>query len=159
MRVPFHRGICTVKRARPARHGFVLPAVLLALLLIAALIAGAFRATTEETRMSAAAAERQRALVAAESALEMTVGALAAGSDVPPNVSETTFRRIEGLAVPTIAYVTRLDSSVYWIVAASGGDTGSGITRRIGVLVKATKAGGDSIAIDRISERAWSEVF
>ena len=138
----------------------MLPAVLLALLLIAALIAGVFSATTEEKRIGTAAAERQTALVTAESAIELTITALASPGDGLISVGETRYRQIEGLDAPAVVYITRLDSSLYWLVADAGGtSSSSGIARRIGVLVRATNASEHSITIDRISERAWSELF
>ena len=144
----------------PRPEGFALPAVLLALLLIAALIAGAFSATTEETRMGAATASRHTALVTAESAIEIAIGALSPLADDPIGVGETRNRRIEGLDAPAIVYITRLDSSLYWLVADAGGTSpNSGMARRIGVVVRAENGPGHSITIDRISERAWSELF
>ncbi len=142
------------------RNGFALPAVLLALLLIAALIAGVFSGTTEETRMGTAAAARQTALIAAESAIEIGITTLASSADEPIAVGETRQRRIEGLDAPTVVYITRLDSSLYWLVADAGSSSpNSGVMRRIGVVVRAKNGSGDSITVDRISERAWSELF
>ena len=144
----------------PGRDGFALPTVLLALLLIAALIAGVFSGATEETRMGAAAGDRQTALVTAESAIEIAITALSAPGDDPIGVSETKSRQIEGLDAPAIVYITRLDSSLYWLVAAAGSASPNlGIARRIGVLARATNGSEHSIIIDRISERAWSELF
>jgi Tfp pilus assembly protein PilX len=140
--------------------GFALPAAVLAVLLIAALIAGAFSATTEETRMGAAAAERQLALVSAESAIESTITELTALSADSIGVGDTRSWPVHGLGAPAVAYVTRLDSSLYWIVADAGDDSrSSGIARRVGVLVRATTGPGNSIAIERVPERAWSELF
>ena len=142
------------------RDGFALPAVLLALLLIAALIAGVFNGTTEETRIGTAGAARQTALIAAESAVEIGITTLASWVDEPIVVGETRQRRIEGLDAPTVVYITRLDSSLYWLVADAGSTTpNSGVTRRIGVVVRAKNGSGNSIIVDRISERAWSELF
>lgn len=140
--------------------GFAVPAALLAVLLIAALIAGAFSATTEETRIGAAAADRQTALTSAESAIEIAIRALTAAGDDSMAVGETKDHPIAGLGVPTLVYVTRLDSSLYWLVADAGtASPTSGVARRIGVVVRATKPSGHSIAIDRIPERGWSELF
>jgi Tfp pilus assembly protein PilX len=142
------------------RDGFALPAVLLALLLIAALIAGAFSATTEETRMGVAAARRLTALFAAESAIELTLATLSSSPDDPTGVGETSSRQVDGLGAPAVVYVTRLDSSLYWLVAdADGLSPNSGVSRRIGVLARVTNAASHSIAIDRVPERAWSELF
>jgi len=142
------------------RSGFALPAALLAVLLIAALIAGAFGAVTEETRMGAAAADRQHALLSGETALEVVISAQSASQGDSIAVGETRSRQVGGLEVPVVVYTTRLDSSHYWLVADAG-DTasGSGIARRIGLVVRATNRPSGSMTIDRIAERAWSELF
>lgn len=138
----------------------MLPTVLLALLLIAALIAGAFSGTTEETRMGAAAAHRQAALMTAESAIELAITSLSSSANAQIGVGETRSQQIEGLAGPAIVYITRLDSSLYWLVAdAASASPNSGVARRVGVVVRAKSGSEDSITIDRISERAWSELF
>ena len=145
---------------RPGPSGFAIPAALLAMLVIAALIAGVFGATTEETRIGAAAADRQTALVSAESAIEVAIAALSASADDTIEVGETRSRPIDELDVPTFIYVTRLDSSLYWIVADAGAvSSTSGVARRIGVIVRATKGSGEAITVDRIPERGWSELF
>jgi Tfp pilus assembly protein PilX len=129
-------------------------------LLIAALIAGAFSATTEETRIGVAAADRQTALVSAESAIEVAIATLSGSADYSISVGETSHRRIDGLDVPAVVYITRLDSSLYWLVADAGAIAhNSGIARRIGVVVRATSGSSHSITIDRIRERGWSELF
>ena len=143
-----------------SRDGFALPTVLLALLLIAALIAGAFSGTTEETQMGRAAADRQTALIAAESAIETAITSLSSSANEPVAVGETRSQQIQGLDAPVIVYITRLDSSLYWLVADAGSASPNwGVARRIGVVVRAKKGSEDSITIDRISERAWSELF
>ena len=144
----------------PGPDGFAIPAALLAVLLIAALIAGVFGATTEETRIGAAAAERQRALVTAESAIEIAVAALSASPHDSMEVGETRSRQIDELDVPAVVHLTRLDSVRYWLVADAGAfSPNSGVARRIGVLVRATKVSADSIRVDRIPERGWAELF
>jgi hypothetical protein len=128
--------------------------------MIAALIAGAFSAATEETRMGAGVAAREVALVTAESAIEITIVALSSPAIDTIAVGETLSRPIEGLDAPVVVYITRLDSSLYWLVAAAGSTSpNSGIARRIGVVVRAGNGPGNSIIIGRISERAWSELF
>ncbi len=130
------------------------------MLLIAALIAGVFGATTEETRIGAAAADRQMALVSAESAIEIAITALSAPPHDSMEVGETRSRQIDELDVPALVYVTRLDSALYWLVAEAGAvSPNSGVARRIGVLVRSKKGSADSIIVDRIPERAWSELF
>jgi Tfp pilus assembly protein PilX len=153
-------GPFAVTTQRPARVGFALPAAMLMILLIAALVAGVFSAITEETRVGVAAAERQLALLSAESAVELTITSLSPVGRDSIGIGETRSGPVGGLAAPTMVYVTRLDSSRYWVVADAGSASpNSGIARRVGVVVRAATAADGSMAIDRISERAWSELF
>jgi hypothetical protein len=85
---------------------------------------------------------------------------LSAPANEPLAVGETRSRQIQGLDAQVIVYITRLDSSLYWLVADAGSTSpNSGVARRIGVVVRAKNGSADSITIDRISERAWSELF
>ena len=145
---------------RQGRDGLALPAALLMVLLIAALVAGAFSAITEETRIGAATIDRHLAMVGAESAVELSIAALPSSLDGSIGVGETISRPVDGLEVPVAVHVTRLDSSLYWLVADAGiTSANSGIARRIGVVVRATNRPDRSMTIDRIPERAWSELF
>jgi len=142
------------------REGFALAAALFAVVLIAGLVAVVFFGTIEETRMGSALAERRGALDAAESAIELTVSDFAPSFGKPVGIGGTESRRVDGLSVPVIVYITRLDSSLYWLVAeARGVSPGSGVGRRIGVVVRSAADTNHSIAIDRISERGWSDLF
>jgi hypothetical protein len=135
-------------------------AALLALLLIAALIAAAFNATTEETRIGAASADRQHALLSAECAIEIVFLSQTASNADSIAIAETRSRQVDGLGVPVVVYVTRLDSSLYWVVADAGSaSVASGVARRIGVLARVRNDSTGSITIDRIQERGWSELF
>jgi type IV pilus assembly PilX-like protein len=149
------------ERSRPGRRdGFALAAALLALLLISALVTAVFFAATEETKIGAASARRQLALSAAESAVEMTIAGWNIDSAAPIGMSGTRATAIEGFEVPVAVRVTRLDSTLYWIVAdAADSLSGFGVSRRIGVVVRVLIATDRSITIDRISERPWSELF
>jgi hypothetical protein len=146
---------------RPGRRdGFALAAALLALLLISALVTAVFFAATEETRIGVASSRRQFALSAAESAVEMTIAGWNMDPATPIGVSGTRATTIEEFEVPVVVHVTRLDSTLYWIVAdAADSSSRSGVSRRIGVAVRVLIAPDHSITIDRISERSWSELF
>ena len=147
-------------RKNPRRDGLALPMVLLAMLVVAALIAGAFNAATEEARMGVAAAGRQTALLSAESAIEVTIGTFSTTANDPMTVGETRDRSLEGLGAQVVVHVTRLDSALYWIVADAGDPfPGSGIARRIGVVVRTKGGSADSITLDRIRAHGWSELF
>lgn len=155
---PFAQGSHLLLGGR--RPGFALAAALLALLLISALVTAVFFAATEETRIGGASARRQLALSAAESAVEMTIAGWNPDWAHPVGVSGTRVTAIEGFAVPVDVHVTRLDSTLYWIVAdAADSSSGFGVSRRIGVAVRVLMAPDHSVTIDRISERSWSELF
>src|SRR3954468_18600551 len=103
-----------------AREGFVLASALLALLLIAALVAGVFFASTEATRMGVAAADRQLALFAAESAVEgAMVSWSSAGSRVVA-IGQTLTTTEHASVMPVSVYLTRIDSVLFWIVVDAG---------------------------------------
>ena len=142
------------------REGFVLALVLLALLLIAALVSGVFFAATEETRISAASAERQLALSAAESAIEMSIAGWRTDARRPVDIGTSRSSPLDGLGVPVTMRITRLDSTLYSINAdIRGREPGAAVTRRIEVIVSVRIAADSSIRIDRIPERSWSELF
>lgn len=142
------------------RKGFALAAALLAVMLIGALVGVVLFAATEETRIGSVIAGRETALRAAESALELTIAGLGASSGDTAGIIGTKSRRLDGLGAPVTVYITRLDSSLFWLVADAGGEISrSGVRRRIGVVVKTSPGADRSITIDRISDRAWSELF
>ncbi|HCU11353.1 MAG TPA: hypothetical protein DGB72_04420 [Gemmatimonadetes bacterium] len=142
------------------RNGFALAAALLALLLIAALVTGVFFAATEETHVGAASAERQLTLSAAESAIELTIAGWSRESIGSIDIGVTRTAAVGELGVPVVVHITRLDSTLYWIIAdATAPSNGSRVSRRIGVVVRVPARADHSITIDRISERSWSELF
>jgi hypothetical protein len=142
------------------RDGFALVAALLAIVLIGALVAGAMFATTEETRVGAAGGARDVALISAESAIASLVSEASVTRPedvgVPGVVSQTTM--MSGRSVTL--YVTRLDSTIYWVVAEAAADPSrSRARRRIGLLVTTQPRPDGTMSISPISERAWSELF
>jgi hypothetical protein len=142
------------------RKGFALAAALLVLLLVSALVTGVFVAATEETKVGIAGVERHLAFVAAESAIEITIATFRADTTAPFGLAGAKTIPIGDMDLPVVVYITRLDSTLYWIVADAGGSpVEARASRRIGVLVRAIAAQDHSIIIDRISERWWSELF
>jgi Tfp pilus assembly protein PilX len=142
-----------------ARRGFALVAALLTLMLIAALVASVFFAAMEETSIGASSAAKELALVTAESAIESR---LAAGLDAgaPIGVAGAHSSTVNGFGMPVNVTVTRLDSTIYWIVAEAGSlSSQSTAARRIGVIVGVRVASDHSITIDRSHERWWWELF
>lgn len=130
------------------------------MILISALLASVFFAVTEETRSGAAIERRDRALAAAESAI--AIGLRSAGAwlaeDGPAGASET--HRVDVDGHPTAVHLTRLDSSLVWLVAVVG-DAWNPAAQilRVGVLAEASRSLPDSITIVRITERGWSELY
>jgi hypothetical protein len=140
------------------RRGFVLAIALLSILLIAALMAAVFFATTEETRTAVAVARSETALTDAESAVFSALAAIAKGTTEPPPVGETqaTSDVLGGSSV----HVTRLDSTLVWVVGESSGEGGNaGAVRRVGVFAVITIDSTGSIRVSPIPERGWSELF
>jgi hypothetical protein len=143
-----------------SRKGFALAAALLVLLLVSALVTAVFVAATEETRIGIAGVERHLAFTAAESAIEMTIATFRPDTSAAIGLAGTKSIPIGDLEVPVMVYVTRLASTLYWIVADAGASpTEAKASRRIGVVVNAVAVPDHSISIDRISERWWSELF
>jgi len=142
------------------RKGFALAAALLSVMLIAALMASVFFAAMEDARIGSVSGAKQTALSAAESAIELTIGSWQGSGPHPIGVEGTRSTTVDAFGTPVAVSVTRLDSAVYWIVAdASRVSSGLSATRRIGVFVRVHMPADGSIAVDRIAERWWSELF
>ena len=141
-------------------RGFALVLALLAVVLVAALLAALFFAVNEETRTGVAIARRDDALSAAESAIEAGLDHLSAIPPDEPAIGGVATHSVAAGTLPSIVYITRLDSALYWLVAVVGreGETGSG-ERRIGVLASVNQLSNDSIRIVRVTRRGWSELF
>lgn len=142
------------------RRGFVLAAALLAILLIAALVAGVLAATTEETRISGGLAGREQALVAAESALAAAIGSWAGRASQQIGVGGAELSTVSSGAMPVSLTVTRLDSTLYSIVAdARSASSHNQAIRRIGVIVGVKIGVDSSIRVDPIPDLWWFEIL
>ncbi len=144
-----------------ARDGFALVAALISVVLIGALIVGAFLATTEEIRVSGGEALSLRAMNSAESAVQTSFTGWASGQSDSLAVGKSVGRTVtaDGLAVQTT--LVRLDSSVFWLVAESGavGGSAAGIRRRVGLFIRRVSDSAGRGSFLRLEERAWSELF
>ena len=148
------------KRRKRGRQGFMLASVLLAMLLIAALVAGVFFASAEASRMGIASGEKQAAMSAAESAVEVAIANWDPASVRAPGIGETRSTTGSEAGMPVAVYITRVDTALYWILADAGPPrVSSAIASRIGAFVSVKTAADGSVSIDRISERWWSELF
>jgi hypothetical protein len=147
-------------QAQRNRRGFALAAALLAVVLIDALVAGVLFAATEATRSGAVGVERELALNACESAVAMTI--TDPGVRLPDSigVAGTISNRVGELGHEVVVHITRLDSTLYAIVAESVPDPDTaGGSHRVGIVVRASIAADSSITIDPISERPWFGAF
>jgi Tfp pilus assembly protein PilX len=137
-----------------------LAAALLAIMIIGALLASLFFATTEETRASAASRRADRALAAAESAIEIGLDRLETEAPDHSSIGTARSQPVEVEGFPAMVHTTRLDSSLFWVLAVVGDRRDpAAVTRRIGLLVAASRDSSGSIRIVRIPQRAWSELF
>jgi hypothetical protein len=149
-----------IGRKELQREGFVLASVLLAVLLIAALVAGVFFASGEATRMGVAAGDRQLALSAAESAVEAVIGGWELSMARAIDIGETRSRVGSDAGMRVAVYITRVDSALYWVLADAGPPrAASAVASRIGAFVRVRTAADGSASVDRIGERWWSEIF
>lgn len=137
-------------------QGFALAAALLAVVLIGALVAAVFFATTEETAIGSAFRSRQLALGAAESALESVLAGGFTPSVDSIDAGETTIHQT-GSAT---AYITRLDSLLYWVVAESEfGIDATKSRRRIGIAVTIARDSSGFGRVARVPGQAWVELY
>jgi type II secretory pathway pseudopilin PulG len=151
---------CANRAERGQRKGFALAAALLSVMLIAALMASVFFAAMEETRIGALSSAKEAALSGAETAIEQVIHSWAGSPVDLIGVEGARSWVIDASGTPVALTVTRLDSTIYWIVADAGRvPSGLIATRRIGVLVSVRIGPNGSIAVDRLPERWWSELF
>lgn len=144
------------------RCGFVLVAALVAIVIIALLITGALFASSQDLAVSRSEIRDQQALGAAEysiaRALEswdpqareaMRSGQTAQVAAVSTGLFETTL------------FVTRLDTALYAVVADSriSSAKGSGLRRKVGIVVQTIRGGVAANPPLRVSEQAWTALY
>jgi Tfp pilus assembly protein PilX len=141
------------------RRGFALAIALLAVVLIAALLAALFFAVNEETRTGSAIAGHDDALSAAETAINSSLERLRS-TPLSQAVGAVEMQSISAGGLYSVVYVTRLDPTLFWLVATVRSERNTGVsTRRIGVLATASERQDDSIRIVRVTRRGWSELY
>ena len=149
-----------ILREELRREGFILASVLLAMLLIAALVAGVFFASAEATRMGVASGDRQLAMSAAESAVEVAIASWDPPAANATDIGQTRSTVGSEAGMPVAVYITRVDSALYWILADAGPPrASSAIASRVGAFVRVRTLADGTASVERISERWWSELF
>ena len=147
------------------RGGFALVAALISVVLLGALIVGAFVATSEETRIANGIQLAARGLLVAESAAEGDIAgwALVHCDSLIPGARAAHTTQVEGFQVTTT--LVRLNPSMFWLIAdtesggGSGRSTPSSSHRRIGLLLRRVADSSGHGYLLRLEERAWSELF
>ena len=145
-----------------ARSGFVLVAALVALVVIALLITGAFFASGQELGVARNELRDQQAFGFAEYAVARAIGSW----DGPARESMIPGQTVQLAPVSNAtlgggAFVTRLDTALYLIVAEGrivSGD-GSGLRRRVGIVVRTVRDGAPINPPMRVTEHPWSELY
>jgi Tfp pilus assembly protein PilX len=146
------------------RSGFALVAALVAVVLVGALIAGAFVATTEESRVSLNAGLAERSLNAAESAAEGDVADWASQQADSLIAGQRKARSWTSDGMQLTTTLIRLNGTLFVLTGeATGVDhSASGvpsIRRRIGILLRRVADSTGRGSLLRLEERAWSELF
>ena len=146
------------------RTGFALFAALVAVILLGALIAGAFVATMEEARVSRSVELAERSLNAAESAAEGDVAGWASQQADSLVVGQRKARSwmLDGMQLTTT--LIRLNGALYLLAGEATGmdhsaSGGPSIRRRVGILLRRVADSTGRGSLLRLEERAWSELF
>lgn len=148
----------------PQPPGFALFSALICVVLIGALIAGAFFAATEETGTSANSLLRFKAQSGVETAIEQEIANwTGARADSLPIGGRLTLS-VQAGQIATTTWLIRIDSVLFWVVAESqttddGGSHGPSVRRRAGVLVRASRDTAGNRQVFRLGERSWAELF
>lgn len=153
---------CAAGVSAASRGGFVLVAALVALVVIALLITGAFFASGQELGVARNELHDQQAFGFAEYAVARAIGSW----DGPARESMTPGQTVQLAPVSNAmlygsAFVTRLDTALYVIVAEGrivSGD-GSGLRHRVGIVVRTVRDGAPINPPMRVTEQPWSELY
>lgn len=150
-------------KPRP-RDGFALVAALVAVILLGALIAGVFVATTEESRVSLNAELAERSLNSAESAAEGDGSGWATQQADSLVVGQRKARTWAADGMQLTTTLIRLNGGLYLLAGEATGMDNSAtgvpsIRRRIGILLRRVTDSTGHGSLLRLEERAWSELF
>jgi Tfp pilus assembly protein PilX len=142
----------------------VLPAALICVVLIGALVAGAFIATTEETRMSANAVSDESALDAAETGVETQIAQWNAALADSLALGAKRMAATTAGQFPSTTWLIRLDSTLFWVVAEARSESEmSGhpavVRQRVGVLVRTAKDSTGAVSVFPLDQRAWAVLY
>lgn len=147
---------------KPARRGFVLVAALVALVIIALLVTGAFFASGQEMIVARNELRDQQAFSFAEYGAAKALESWNTAASDSMTAGQT--QRLGTLSrefLQSDAIVTKLDTALYLVTAdgrMSSADT-PGLRRRVGILVRTIRDGVQANPPVRVSGQAWSELY
>jgi Tfp pilus assembly protein PilX len=144
------------------RRGFVLVAALVALVLIALLITGAFFASGQQFAVAGNELRDQQAFAYAEYAIAHSVGSWNGVETEAMTVGQTiSYTTVSDAPLESTVFITKLDTALYAIVAegrVQSADT-PGWRRRLGIIVRTVRDGATVNPPVRVTEQAWSELY
>lgn len=144
-----------------SRRGFVLVAALVALIVIALLITGAFFASGQDFAVTRAELRDQQVFAYAEYAAAHALENWDASARTLMSIGQTqTVQSPADSPFESTVLVTRLDTLIYAITAEARirAVDASGLKRRVGITVL-TSGTGNATQPARVPEQAWSELY
>ena len=146
---------------KATRRGFILVAALVALVIIALLVTGAFFASGQEVIVSRNELRDQQAFSFAEYGAAKALESWTASQDSMTVGQVLRLGTITRGVMQSDAIVTKLDTALYLVSAdgrMSSGDA-PGLRRRVGILVRTIESGAPANPPVRVSGQAWSELY
>jgi hypothetical protein len=99
-------------------------------------------------------------MLAAESALASMLSPQTPALPDSIGVEHAVTTRFRTSSPSVVAYVTRLDSTTFWVVAEVPPDPDrSAARRRIGIVARTARSPDGSLHLAPVSPSAWSELF
>ena len=144
------------------RRGFILVAAIVALVVIALIVTGAFFASGQELVIARHEVRDQQAFAYAEYAAAKALESwnAPARDSMIAGQTQSVAALTRGLLESDVL-VTKLDTALY-LVTADGrlrSSDASGLRRRVGVLVRTIQDGAPINPPVRVSGQAWSELY
>lgn len=144
------------------RAGFVLVAALVAIVIIALLVTGAFFASGQELGIARNEIRDQQMLGFAEYTIERAVATWDAPARESMGAGQTVqLPSISSGLLESSAFVTRLDTALYVVVAEARivSGEGSGLRHRVEIVVRTVRDGAPVNPPSRVSEQAWTALY
>ncbi len=149
-------------RNADARPGFALVAVLVALVLIALLITGAFFASGQEVTVARNELRDQQAFAFTEYTLARTLESWDGSTADAMTAGQTLlFAPAPVNRLESTVFITKLDTALYLVVAEGrvGTPDAVGVRRRVGIVVRTVRDGAPINPPVRVTEQAWVEMY